>query len=98
MHMRKDTCTLVALLLSLCGCGKQEPAGPNSVKPPEAATTKGSEANNPLAGLATKEGATLKGVNAKIRAVAFSPDGKTLAAGPRPWPTRQERARHARVG
>jgi len=80
MHLRTHTCTLVALLLSLCGCGKEGPAGPAS-KPPEATNAKGSEANNPLAGLDTKKGATLKGVNAKVWAVAFSPDGKTLAAG-----------------
>jgi WD40 repeat protein len=81
MHLRKRTGTLVALLLSLCGCGKQEPAGSAPVKPPAAATTRSNEAKNPLAGLATKEGATLEGVNSKVRAVAFSPDGKTLAAG-----------------
>src|SRR6185437_16438567 len=47
MHLRKGACTPVVLLLSLCGCGKQEPAGSAAGKPPEAANTKGSEANNP---------------------------------------------------
>jgi WD domain, G-beta repeat len=79
--MRKETCTLVAIMLSLSGCGKQEPAGSAAVRPPEAAKTKSSEAKNPLARLATREGATLEGVNAKVYAVAFSPDGKTLASG-----------------
>lgn len=81
MHLKTRTCTLVALLLSLCGCGKEEPTQTASVKPPEAANTRSSEAKNPLAGLDSKEGATLKGANAKLYAVDFSPDGKTLAAG-----------------
>jgi WD40 repeat protein len=75
MHVRNHTCTLVAVMLALCGCGKSE-----SMKSSETAKGNSSAAKNPLAGLATKEGATLEGVNAKVWALAFSPDGKTLAA------------------
>jgi WD40 repeat protein len=95
MHMKKRTCTLVVLMLSLCGCGKQEPAGSASVKPPEAANTKSSETKNPplspsspgdekpkpAEGERGPAGARLLNEHeGNIMALAFSADGRTLAS------------------
>lgn len=95
MRFRNRTCTLVAVLLSLCGCGKQEPTESASVKPPEMANTRRSDANNPPPSSAPRgdqgakpaEGERGSGPArlltehyATIKALAFSADGRTLAS------------------